>query len=94
LIGSLDGEVDDEQRGDDPHQWVDVGGAPAYRLDHDVAEERGTDAAENDTSAFRKPRVPLPDGTHGYRVVRPVWDETLPGLRRGSTWSDPRARPE
>jgi site-specific DNA recombinase len=38
---------------------------------------------ENDVSAFRRKRVQLPDGTHGYRVVRPKWERILTALRRG-----------
>jgi DNA invertase Pin-like site-specific DNA recombinase len=44
----------------------------------------GSEYVENDTSAFRKVRVPLPDGTYGYRVVRPVWDRAMAELRRGN----------
>lgn len=43
----------------------------------------GGEFAENDTSAFRKVRVRLGDGTHGYRVVRPVWDALMAEMRRG-----------
>ena len=43
----------------------------------------GRECVENDTSAFRKVRVPLPDGTYGYRVIRPVWDSAMTDLRRG-----------
>src|SRR5436309_891726 len=38
---------------------------------------------ENDTSAYRKKRVRLPDGTLVYRVVRPVWQRMLADLRAG-----------
>ncbi len=34
-------------------------------------------------SAFKRKRVPLPDGTFGYRVVRPEWEKILTALRRG-----------
>ncbi|TDU05850.1 DNA invertase Pin-like site-specific DNA recombinase [Streptomyces sp. 846.5] len=44
----------------------------------------GREAVENDTSAFKKKRVRLPDGTHAYRVVRPVWDAVMTDLRRGT----------
>ena len=44
----------------------------------------GSEYVENDTSAFRKARVPLPDGTYGFRVVRPVWDRAMAELRRGN----------
>ena len=38
---------------------------------------------ENDVSAFTRKRVQLPDGTYGYRVVRPKWENILTALRRG-----------
>ena len=38
---------------------------------------------ENAVSAFKRTRVPLPDGTLGYRVVRPEWEKILTALRRG-----------
>jgi site-specific DNA recombinase len=44
----------------------------------------GKEYPENDTSAFKKVRVRLEDGTVAFRVVRPVWDELLRELRRGT----------
>jgi DNA invertase Pin-like site-specific DNA recombinase len=41
------------------------------------------EVSENDESAFKRRRVQLPDGTHGYRVVRPKWESILTALRRG-----------
>lgn len=38
---------------------------------------------ENAVSAFKRQRVALPDGTFGYRVVRPEWERILTALRRG-----------
>jgi DNA invertase Pin-like site-specific DNA recombinase len=38
---------------------------------------------ENDTSAYRKRRVTLPDGTIVMRVVRPQWDAMLDDFRHG-----------
>ena len=38
---------------------------------------------ENAVSAFKRQRVELPDGTYGYRVVRPEWENILTALRRG-----------
>jgi site-specific DNA recombinase len=38
---------------------------------------------ENDTSAYRKKRVRLPDGMIVYRVLRPVWQRMLADLRAG-----------
>lgn len=37
---------------------------------------------ENAVSSYRKQRVQLPDGTYGYRVVRPDWEMILTALRR------------
>jgi DNA invertase Pin-like site-specific DNA recombinase len=34
-------------------------------------------------SSFKRQRVELPDGTYGYRVVRPDWETILTALRRG-----------
>ena len=38
---------------------------------------------ENAVSAFKRQKVTLPDGTFGYRVVRPEWEKILTALRRG-----------
>ena len=38
---------------------------------------------ENAVSAFKRKRVQLPDGTYGFRVVRPEWEKILTALRRG-----------
>jgi site-specific DNA recombinase len=38
---------------------------------------------ENDTSAYRKKRIVLPDGTSAYRVIRPKWQRMLADLRAG-----------
>jgi len=38
---------------------------------------------ENAVSAFKRQRVELPDGTYGYRVIRPEWEKILTALRRG-----------
>ncbi|MEQ4720173.1 recombinase family protein [Nonomuraea sp. B19D2] len=43
----------------------------------------GKEFPENNVSAFRRVRVLLPDGTYGYRVVRPDWDAMMTALRRG-----------
>lgn len=37
---------------------------------------------ENAVSSYRKQRVQLPDGTYGYRVVRPDWEAILTALRK------------
>ncbi|WP_068927700.1 recombinase family protein [Planobispora rosea] len=50
----------------------------------DIGGRIGKEYAENDTSAFRKVRVRLEDGTMAYRVMRPVWDEVMRELRRGT----------
>ncbi|WP_020659673.1 recombinase family protein [Amycolatopsis benzoatilytica] len=38
---------------------------------------------ESNVSSFKRRRVMLPDGTYGYRVVRPDWEATMTALRRG-----------
>jgi DNA invertase Pin-like site-specific DNA recombinase len=38
---------------------------------------------ENDTSAYQKKRIRLPDGMIVYRVLRPVWQRMLADLRAG-----------
>ena len=43
----------------------------------------GRETPENAVSAFKRRRVALPDGTYGYRVVRPEWENILTALRRG-----------
>lgn len=82
----------------DPDQlvWVLLARESADRerqLDHQlvglrarVAEIGGRvdrEIPENDSSAFKRRRVQLPDGTFGYRVVRPEWEKILTALRRG-----------
>ena len=37
---------------------------------------------EPNVSSFKRKRVKLPDGTFGYRVVRPDWEAILTALRR------------
>jgi site-specific DNA recombinase len=63
------------------------------QLDHQLSDLRARVAEiggrvdreipENDASAFKRQRVKLPDGTYGYRVVRPEWEKILTALRRG-----------
>jgi DNA invertase Pin-like site-specific DNA recombinase len=60
------------------NQLVDLR-AMVARIGGSVARE----VPENDVSAFKRKRVMLPDGTHGYRVVRKDWEEILTALRRG-----------
>jgi site-specific DNA recombinase len=43
----------------------------------------GREYPENNVSAFKRVKVVLPDGTYGYRVVRPDWDAMMTALRRG-----------
>lgn len=33
---------------------------------------------ESNVTSFKRKRVMLPDGTYGYRVVRPDWETILP----------------
>jgi site-specific DNA recombinase len=47
-----------------------------------VARSTG-EIPENAVSAFKRKRVQLPDGTYGFRVVRPEWEKILTALRRG-----------
>jgi site-specific DNA recombinase len=49
------------------------------RIGGHVAKE----VPEPNVSSFKRRRVPLPDGTYGYRVVRPDWESILTSLRRG-----------
>jgi len=82
----------------DPNQlvWVLLARESTDRerqLDHQVSDLRarvaelggriGHVVMENDSSAFKRKRVALPDGTYGYRVVRPEWESILTALRRG-----------
>ena len=63
------------------------------QLDHQLSDLRARVASiggrvdreipENAVSAFKRQRVALPDGTYGYRVVRPEWEKILTALRRG-----------
>jgi site-specific DNA recombinase len=61
----------DHQASDLRARVTEIGG----RIDREVLE--------NDSSAFKRRRVELPDGTYGYRVVRPEWESILTALRRG-----------
>jgi site-specific DNA recombinase len=63
------------------------------QLDHQLTDLRARVASiggridreipENAVSAFKRTRVRLPDGTYGFRVVRPEWEKILTALRRG-----------
>ena len=63
------------------------------QLDHQLTDLRARVASiggtvdreipENAVSAFKRKRVQLPDGTYGFRVVRPEWEKILTALRRG-----------
>jgi site-specific DNA recombinase len=61
----------DQQMADLRARVADIGG----RVDREIQE--------NDSSAFKRRRVQLPDGTYGYRVIRPDWEKILTALRRG-----------
>jgi site-specific DNA recombinase len=61
----------DNQLTDLRAQVAKIGG----RIDREIPE--------NAVSAFKRQRVALPDGTFGYRVVRPEWENILTALRRG-----------
>ncbi len=55
------------------------------QLDHQLTDLRARVASiggqvdreipENAVSAFKRKRVQLPDGTYGFRVVRPEWEK-------------------
>ncbi len=63
------------------------------QLDHQLTDLRARVASiggtidreipENAVSAFKRKRVQLPDGTYGFRVLRPEWEKILTALRRG-----------
>ena len=63
------------------------------QLDHQLTDLRARVASiggtidreipESAVSAFKRQRVQLPDGTFGFRVVRPEWEKILTALRRG-----------
>lgn len=57
----------------------DDGRAHGDRLGWEIAEV----VTENDTSAFKRRRVQLPDGTYALRVVRPALREVLDKLASG-----------
>jgi site-specific DNA recombinase len=44
----------------------------------------GREYPENDTSAYKRTRHKLPDGTLVWRVVRPMWTKLLADLRSGA----------
>ena len=74
-------DPEDEQRGvtrqaeDAVSAVVDGGGVVAWK------------AVENDTSAFKKRRIRVPDGAGGdrwaWRVIRPKWEQALAMIRSG-----------
>lgn len=45
---------------------------------------------EPDTSAWKRRRVQMPDGSYAYRVVRPIFEGALEDLKRGTTPSGDR----
>jgi site-specific DNA recombinase len=48
-----------------------------------IGGQIGREYPENNVSAFKRVKVLLPDGTYGYRVVRPDWDAMMTAPRRG-----------
>jgi site-specific DNA recombinase len=58
------------------------------RINRDFIESRGGvylgTIHEPDTSAWKKKRVLLPDGTYGYRVIRPKFERILKNLKGGT----------
>ncbi|SMC90253.1 recombinase family protein [Lentzea albidocapillata] len=63
------------------------------KVDHQLSDLRkfvgniggriAKEVPEANVSSFKRKRVLLPDGTYGYRVVRPDWESILTSLRRG-----------
>jgi DNA invertase Pin-like site-specific DNA recombinase len=77
LVWILSGRESADRKDQLENQFTDlrqfvrgVGG----RIDREVPE--------NAVSSYKKTRVRLPDGTYGYRVVRPEWEAILTALRR------------
>ncbi|MGH3566912.1 MAG: hypothetical protein ACRDRH_12950 [Pseudonocardia sp.] len=74
---------------------VDAGRDPAdgAKVDHQLSDLRKfvatiggrieREVPEPNVSSFKRRKVELPDGTFGYRVVRPDWESILTSLRRG-----------
>jgi site-specific DNA recombinase len=80
----------------DPLKWILLARESTLRdqqIDHQLTDLRARVASiggtidreipENDVSAFKRKRVQLPDGTYGFRVLRPEWEKILTALRRG-----------
>jgi DNA invertase Pin-like site-specific DNA recombinase len=74
---------------------IDPGRDPldGAKVDHQLSDLRAfvatiggrieREVPEPNVSSFKRRRVELPDGTFGYRVVRPDWESILTSLRRG-----------
>jgi site-specific DNA recombinase len=60
------------------HQFADL-----RRYVAQVGGRIGREVTENAVSAYKRKRIHLPDGTYGYQVVRPEWENILTALRRG-----------
>lgn len=85
-------ETDDEDQGDDrkPYSGRDIRGRDEQTDDcRTYVERRGGvyvyTYEEPNTSAYKRKRVQLPDGRTVYRVVRPIFEQALADLKRGST---------
>ncbi|MEV6526619.1 recombinase family protein [Longispora sp. NPDC051575] len=82
LVWALYGRESDDPDGDAVQVTYQLTDLRAFALG--IGGRIAKEFAENDTSAFKKIRVRLPDGTDGYRVYRPDWDEMLTAFRRGT----------
>ncbi|GAA1288269.1 recombinase family protein [Saccharothrix xinjiangensis] len=88
---------------DDPHANVrrlplsgkHIGGRDEQEKDcRTYVESRGGiyihTCVEPDTSAWKRRRAQMPDGSYAYRVVRPIFEGALGDLKRGATPSGDR----
>jgi site-specific DNA recombinase len=78
LYTRISDDSEDEARGvarqeADERAWVASVGAVVHEPVY----------VENDTTAYKQKRIKLADGTHVYRVIRPVWQRMLADLRAG-----------
>ncbi|NUP03555.1 MAG: recombinase family protein [Nonomuraea sp.] len=77
LLVRISSDREDERVG--VHRQETDTRALARRYDHDVVEVY----VENDTSAYKRRTVTLPDGTRALRVVRPEYRRALDDLHSG-----------
>ncbi|MFC1440155.1 recombinase family protein [Streptacidiphilus sp. N1-10] len=80
----------DRERPEVPFSGTDINNREEQeKLCREYVEQRGGVYVgtydEPDTSAWKKKRVRQPDGSHAYRVVRPVFEGMLKDLKNGQT---------